>query len=181
MPVTTPVNPTKPTRLTITNAFEINRREQDVDTCLGTTCHGSSCSQTSIYSLWLLIDFSCVYCSLSCWLPSDLIYQLNSCSDKQAARCCWVSMKKSLDSLVDLGLNGSSREVQSISAVIQRKVGNGELGRGCGREKEDIDDSEKKYFFALVASTEATALLFSSTHKLVSPPDPTTQIYRDKA
>ena len=47
-------------------------------------------------------------------------------------------MKKSLDSLVDLGLNGSSREVQSISAIIQRKDGDGEPRRSCGREKEDM-------------------------------------------
>ena len=40
---------------------------------MGTTCHGSnsslsSCSQTCIYSLLLLIDFSSICCSLACWL-----------------------------------------------------------------------------------------------------------------
>ena len=44
-----------------------------VNTCLETTCHWSnwsvaSCSQTGIYSLWLLVDFSRVCCSLSRWL-----------------------------------------------------------------------------------------------------------------
>ena len=38
----TPATPRLPTRLTTTNAVEINRREQGVNTCLGTTCHGSS-------------------------------------------------------------------------------------------------------------------------------------------
>ena len=61
----TPVTPRQPTRLTTTNGVEINRREQGVNTCLWTTCHGSSWSvanfsQTGSYSLWLLIDFSSI-------------------------------------------------------------------------------------------------------------------------
>ena len=75
----TPVTQRQPTRLTTTNAFENNRQVLGVNTCLGTTCHGSnwsmarvwsvaSCSQIGIYSLWLLIDFSSVCCSLSRWL-----------------------------------------------------------------------------------------------------------------
>ena len=59
-----------------TNATDkniIKRREYGVNTCLGTTYHGSNwsvaiCSQTGIYSLWPLIDFSSVCCSLSRWL-----------------------------------------------------------------------------------------------------------------
>ena len=61
--------PRQPTQLTTTNAVETNGREKGVNTCLRTTCYGSnwsvaSCSQTGIYSLWLLIYFSSVCCSL---------------------------------------------------------------------------------------------------------------------
>ena len=61
--LSTPVTLRQPTRLTTSNAVEINRREQGVNTSLRTTCHGSnwsmaSCSQTGISSLLLLIDFS---------------------------------------------------------------------------------------------------------------------------
>ena len=74
--VCTPVTPRQPTRLTTTTAVKINRREYGENTCLGTTCHGSSwsvagCSQTGIFSLWLLVDFSSVCCSLSHWLSWD--------------------------------------------------------------------------------------------------------------
>ena len=69
----TPVTPRQTTRLPTTNAVKINRREYDVNTCLGTICHGSnwsvaSCFQMGICSIWLLIDFSSVCCSLSSWL-----------------------------------------------------------------------------------------------------------------
>ena len=37
----TPVTPRQPTRLTTTNAVGINRQEYGLNTCLGTTCHGS--------------------------------------------------------------------------------------------------------------------------------------------
>ena len=73
----TSVTPRQPTRLTKTTAFQINRREYGVNTCLGTTCHGqnwymASCSQTGIYSLLPLIDFSGVCCSLSRWLSRGI-------------------------------------------------------------------------------------------------------------
>ena len=75
-PYLTPVTPRQPTRLTTTNAVKINKPEYSVNTCLGTACHGSNwsvarCSQKGIYSLWLLIDFSSVCCSLSRWLSLD--------------------------------------------------------------------------------------------------------------
>ena len=37
----TPVTPRQHTRLTTTNAVEINRRKYGVNTCLETICHGS--------------------------------------------------------------------------------------------------------------------------------------------
>ena len=40
--ISTPVTPRKPTRLTTTNAVEINMREWSVNTCLGTTFNGSN-------------------------------------------------------------------------------------------------------------------------------------------
>ena len=75
-----PVTPIQPIRLTTTSAVEINRREQCINTCLGTSCHGSkcsvfwsvaSCSPTGIYSIWLLINFSSVCFSLSRWLSLE--------------------------------------------------------------------------------------------------------------
>ena len=70
----------QPMWLTTTNAVEINRQELGVNTCLGTTCHGSvwsvvSCSQTGIYSLWSLVDFSSICCSQSHWLSLGNRYE----------------------------------------------------------------------------------------------------------
>ena len=68
-----PFSPRQPTQLTTTNAVEIKRWELGVNTCLGTTCHGSNwsvagCSQTGICSLLPLIDLSSAWYSLSHWL-----------------------------------------------------------------------------------------------------------------
>ena len=67
-PVFTPIILRQPTGLTKTNPAEINRQEEDVNTCLGTTCHGSvwsvaSCSQTGITPY-----FSSAFCSMWHWL-----------------------------------------------------------------------------------------------------------------
>ena len=53
----TPVTQRQPTRRRTTNATEIKKQSCGVNTCPGTTCHGSvysvaSCSQTGIYTLF---------------------------------------------------------------------------------------------------------------------------------
>ena len=94
-----------------TNATDNNKRNwnqqagKGVNTCLGKTCRGSnwsvaSCSQTGIfYSLWLLIDFSSVCCSLSHWLS-------------MGNRCEHGLMKNAIRSLVK---RQSGREIMGLS------------------------------------------------------------------
>ena len=88
------------------NAVEINKHESNVNACLGTASHGSSCSQTGIYSLCIYSLCTCLgtVCHGSNWSVASCsqtdIYSLLLLTDFRRA-CCSLSLWLSLGNQCD--------------------------------------------------------------------------------